>query len=418
MNSQSETVKPKDTNVSELEMVGALLFGSISGEPTTNVEVIHSSKENRMVNLGSRIAPENTRQWEAEKPEYVLNSRDSEIISAILPERKNPSPIQDSSNLSKADEEILGEVHVSKHTEHENLDSEEVALSRSLVSVTKKSSVRPITVLYGSVLMLLTVCVVFLGWQVYSDENTSVSSAEKSQVEATVEAVALAEPKVESVSVPEAESVPESGFASAEPVEANFDAPIPSSEVAQEEYPTFNSSLGGALDREIPAVESIPSGQPIGNAVAVEEESYPIFNANLGTQESVSAVSAPAPTQVYAQNPAVPAGNLNTVPGTEWNVGSAMEEVPVFNSEMSKFNTQSAQNTYAQQMPQSAPLAPQVAPMAPQFGNQAMDPAAPRKLTPPNAQQTNDFSTPNEEEIYPSFNPEIGIDSSIPVSYY
>ena len=49
---------PKGGNVSELEMVGALLFGSISD--------LDSVQENRMVNLGARIAPANVREWEDE----------------------------------------------------------------------------------------------------------------------------------------------------------------------------------------------------------------------------------------------------------------------------------------------------------------------------------------------------------------
>ncbi len=412
MNSANETATPKDANVSELEMVGALLFGSISGESVKTAEDVRPSRENRMVNLGSRIAPENTRQWEAEDPEVILNSRDSEIISAILPEKKNPTPFHDSQNGNAVGEESRKEVAESNDFERGVQSAETFRpSSAAVVSDSSRSSNRPVSIFYGGIVALLTLCVVFLGWQVYSDGKTAVSSEEKTRVEAAVESAAAIEPKVETASVPVMESVAESGFASPEPVESNFNAPIPSSEFAQEEYPTFNSTLGGAMNREIPAIENVPTGSLIGNAVAVEEESYPTFNANLGAQEAVLAVSAPAPTQVYAQNPAVPAGNFNTVPGSEWNVGSAMEEVPVFNSEMSDFNAQPTQNVYARQ-------APQVAPLNPQIGNQAMVSASPRKLTPPGVQRADYAPASNETETYPSFNPEIGVGNSLPVRYY
>lgn len=409
MNKLNETATPADANVSELEMVGALLFGSISGETSKTAEVVRPSGENRMVNLGAQIAPENTRQWEAEEPEVVLTSRDSEIISAILPEKKNPIPVHE----SRSDASLTERTAANESEEPRTIQA--ISSRPAPVAASRKLSIRPASVFYGGVLVLLTLCVVFLGWQVYSDEKTVVSAEEKTQVEAAVEAVAAAEPKVETATVPVVEAVPESGFASAESANSNFDAPIPAVELAQEEYPTFNSSLGGAMNREIPAIESVPTGMPIGSAAVVEEESYPTFNANLGAQEAVFAVSSPAPTQVYAQNPAVPAGNFNTVPRSEWNVGAAMEEVPVFNSEMSNFNAQPIQNAYAQQTPQ-------VAPMNPQIGSQATVAStvstAPRKLTPPNASRMNDVPAANETEAYPSFNPEIGVGNALPVRYY
>ena len=94
-----------------------------------------------------------------------------------------------------------------------------------------------------------------------------------------------------------------------------------------------------------------------------------------------------------------------------------MDEVPVFNSEISNFN--------------AAPTAPQMAPTAPQVGTMAPMPTSlpqynapeqsPRKLTPPTVGHTDlnapVYSESTAEEV-PTFNPNLGVDGALPVSYY
>lgn len=398
MSSQNESSMTQNGNVSELEMVGALLFGSISDASTefsasssASASVSAVPEAGRMVNLGARIAPEPSRQWEEAKPEVVLSSSDASMISGILPEKKNPSPVR-TAESPKVERE-----------------AEEMVSAVTAPLPLKSRQPRILSLVYGTCLTLLACCTAIMGWQLYSAKD----SAETPALTKVAEAEA-ARPMAEAISAPSVDAIPENAFA---PMESE---PTFAETQPVEGISARNATVADAIPQYQPnasaGMEEVPTYQAVGGAVAMEE-SYPTFNADLATTvpaqaPSANAVSAP----VYAQNQyAAPAVQTSG----NWDAGSTMEEIPVFNSEISSFPQAQPAPAYAQNslnaIPASTSHAPQVAPMAPQVGTQAQVPA-PRKLARPTHAEP--VSAPAAEEEYPSFNPGLGVDSALPVSYY
>ncbi|MDO4629767.1 MAG: hypothetical protein Q4C70_11345, partial [Planctomycetia bacterium] len=315
---------------------------------------------------------------------------------------------------------------------------------------------------YGASVAVLACCTLFLGWQLYLNKDVTTETktdlatlcaVDETATAATATTVATTEPMVEPISVPATENVPESAFAPIQneltPTFASTEsAPsvaqsVESTQVADSEIPSFNPNLGAEM-------QAAPVNPVVGSAVALPEENYPSFNANLAGTATVTNIPSTrnvSNAPIYAQNPN-PTANMNQYvadANANWNAGATMDEIPTFNSEISNFNARPTQNapTYAAApMPtqiQAVPTgyAPEVAPMAPQVGTQAHVPAAPRKLSAPNNSMNADMNTGANmntipttapmapqanyapaEETYPSFNPNMGVDNSLPVSYY
>ncbi len=456
MSSQNETTS-RNGNVSELEMVGTLLFGSISDVSSENI-FENGSKNNvseesrRMVNLGARIAPAMTRDWEEDSaPVVILSASDKDTISEIVPERKKPSPVLVSTqneleNTYRLDSENQAE-ETGKKVEKEVMNETAKEVVQETVTVAPSTVSRQngnrqvMSYFYGASIAVLACCTLFLGWQLYlnkevaTETKTDLATLCAVDETATAETVASAEPMVEPISIPETESVPETAFAPIQhetlPAFANTEVPsaVESVQVADSEIPSFNPNLGVEM-------QPAPVNPTVGSAVALPEETYPSFNANLAGTATTAPVAGTSVAPIYAQNPNPTAGVNPYVAdtNTNWNAGATMDEIPTFNSEISNFNARptSAPTYAAAPMPtqiQAVPntYAPQVAPMAPQVGRQAQVPAAPRKLSAPNADMNtipttepmvSQANNSPAEETYPSFNPNVGVDNSIPVSYY
>ncbi len=427
MNSQNETTS-RSGNISELEMVGALLFGSISdANSTSSAENVFeneaknsfSEESRRMVNLGARIAPATARDWEENStPSVVLSASDKDAISEIVPERKKPervlistqNPIGNSLNLDS-------QIQTKKTTKEEIMKESAKEAFRGIATRKNNNRAQAFSYFYGLSIAVLTCCSLFLGWQLYlTQENATETKTEFSSLRAVdeivdPETVAVMEPMVEPISIPEMEDVPESAFAPIQ-TEANptFAQVATSEQVSESEIPVFDPNLGIEL-------ETAPINPTVGSVVAISTETYPSFDANL---------AGTATTQIDAQNPN-PTKNANQYAAdmnTTWNAGATMDEFPTFNSDVSDFNTSSTQTvpTYAvAPMPTQIHVipnanAPQIAPVEAQIGTLAQVSAIPRKLSAPMASQTNAYAP--AEETYPTFNPNMGVDNSLPVSYY
>ena len=427
MNSQNDSAKLTGGNVSELEMVGTLLFGSIAdeNEESQPCAQMKSGNSGRKVNLGSRIAPETSRQWEAAEPETVLSSQDASTISGLFPGRQNPAPI------SSVNETFDRGSSVSET--QETIHSASPARKTSWVSR-----------VYGVSMIFMTLCVVVLGWQLLVEKKGESKDAVPGVSTSPSEMVQMDAPMVPAIEGSMIQT-PESVFA-VMPVEDASKLADPEPMIEQPEIasnlPDVNMTVGQGMNEA-------PVNQAYGGSVEIDEE-YPTFNAELAGVANTPAytpdpnvrqtpaynpapVVAPAPavnpapavTPAPAVNPA-PAYNPNpdmVFTGTTWSAGESMDEVPVFNSEISNFN--------------AAPTAPQMAPTAPQVGTQApmlqtvplynAPEPSPRKLTPPAAGHTDPnaavqpsapvYSASTAEEV-PTFNPNLGVDGALPVSYY
>ena len=414
MNSQNDSAKLTGGNVSELEMVGTMLFGSITDESAESQPYaqMKSEKSGRKVNLGSRIAPETSRQWEAAKPESVLSSQDASTVSEFFPDRQNPASI--SSPNGKSDR---------KASDSETLGAVQPAFSW------KSSWVMRV---YGVSMIFMTLCVVVLGWQLFVEKKGEPKEAVPAVFTSPSEMVQTDAPMVPVIEEPMLET-PEGAFA---PMQVEDASKLADSNPLQAmpNLPDVNMTVGQGMNEA-------PVSQAYGESVAIDEE-CPVFNAELaGMAPNSSCTPAPAPTftpapavkpaPAYTPAPAVnpaptytpapaPAPAVNPAPhyaGTTWNAGESMDEVPVFNSEISNFN--------------AAPTAPQMAPTAPQVGAMAPMPTSlpqynapeqsPRKLTPPTVGHTDlnapVYSEAPAEEV-PTFNPNLGVDGALPVSYY
>ncbi|MBQ4144967.1 MAG: hypothetical protein IJD43_15985 [Thermoguttaceae bacterium] len=406
MTNLNKTSMPEGENVSELEMVGALLFGSISD--------LDSVQENRMVNLGARIAPANAREWTAEETvsESLLSTAEAAELSEIAPERKAPRPVQEFDGNG---------IQTSMPVESvfEPVSAEET----SAPVVSPECMVRPEPrnthkIFLSGAIAVLSVCVAVLGWQLYAEKSetqtvkeNAVAESEETPSNAAVEtSEAVETPEVQA---PELVNTPAVSAFAAVPAETpEFDQPMPAQPEIASAYPQFNAEAG-----TVPQSVHAETNSAIGSAVMCEE-TYPTFNADLAQTALQTPADAPA---LCAQNPVYsPSGSVDPVSG--WNVGAPMEEVPVFNSELSSFDP-----------PAAAPL--NVVPTAPQIGTQAQVPPTPRKLTvPQNGQQSVPQAHPYQiqaapavqnvpaEEAYPTFDPNMGaaaaVDSSLPVTYY
>ncbi len=388
MNSQNDSAKLTGGNVSELEMVGTMLFGSISDESTESQPYaqMKSGNNGRKVNLGSRIAPESSRQWDASESETNLKSQDASTIS---------SP-NEASTWKEPVSETKGNV-------------------RSAASARNTSWVKHV---YGFSMIFMTLCVVVLGWQLFVEKKGEPKEAVPVSSTSPSEMVQMEAPMVPMIEEPMMQSS-ESAFGEM-PVE---DA----SKLAYSE-PLSSPSASGTVGE---GLNEAPVNQAYGDSVTIAEE-YPMFNAELA-----GVTNTPAPAPVYTPAPA-PAPAVDLPPtvepisspapaqqyaATTWNAGESMEEVPVFNSEISSFN--------------AAPTAPQMAPTAPQVGTMAPMPQpvpqynapeqSPRKLTPPTVGHIDPnaavqpsapvYSEAPAEEV-PTFNPNLGVDGALPVSYY
>lgn len=446
MNDQHETTKPANANVSELEMVGTLLFGSISdvssdnesaSEPQQTVKT--SAASGRMINLGARIAPENERRWEEETRETVVASV-SPILSA-----PSAAPVETKRETEvSAASEVSGTSEVSA-TANVSADVKPAAQTPSHENPLSRHREHSIPFVYRACFCILFVCAALLGWQTYNTEKTDSKSASSS-----APAVAAA-----SVSAPEKKAdvkpISDTAFADFNVV-PTFDATTPASSFnsgnsgaptvatavseaqMEEEFPQFNPNMGCEM---VPAQTSSAVGSPV---VMSSEESCPTYNPALfdpNAAPNYVPVPVSVPASVSAQNPAVVPAPAQVA---SWNAGASMEEVPVYNPEISNFNG-------------SVAHAPQVAPLAPAVGSQAQ-PASPRKLARPSASaqptQAAYSAQPTQtvqpmyaaqptqaaysaqsaapaapvavptpvEEAYPTFNPGAGVDNALPVSYY
>jgi len=401
MTNQNETSMPKGGNVSELEMVGALLFGSISD--------LDSVQENRMVNLGARIAPANVREWEDETaPASLLNAEQAAQISELAPERKSPKPVQGFGG----NEVLMPAENVSGTSESEKPQTGAPVYAESTSGTETRNTRRNVrSVLFNGAFAVLTVCVAVLGWQLYAEKNETQTLTENTVAESEEmpsNAAAEISAPAETESIQNAPAIVEdqaSMFAAVQTEETDFDQPTPAQPELAAAYPQFHAETAAA-----PQSVQAETAPQIGNAVTYEE-TYPTFNADLAQTAAPAVQSAPA---LCAQSPGYsPTRSVN--PTAEYNPGAPMEEIPVFNSEISSFAP-----------PASAPM--NVAPMAPQVGTQAQIPAeAPRKLTVPQADPYQVPAVPAvpaapAEEAYPTFNPNMGtastVDSNLPVTYY
>jgi len=394
MNSQNESAKVTSGNTSELEMVGTLLFGSITDENAESSPRAGLKSENhsRKVNLGARIAPETSRQWEASEPEVVLTSQDVSTISEILPERQNPTPIS-SVNTENSEKASVSEVESAIHP----------------VRPRRKNDL--VMRIYGTSLTLMTLCVLVLGWQLFVGKNGE--SQEAVQPVSPMGTVVKTEaPMVPTIEEPTLETS-ESAFASMPVEDAGKLAesePLPTPMETVASLPDVNASVGTEMN-------DAPVFQPYGDSVTISEE-IPTFNADLASMApSTSPLNSSAAPVASVQNVDQASQTVETA---SWNAGETMEEIPVFNSELSDFSS----------APQVAPLAPQVGSMAPmpttrpQYTAQVQ---SPHKLTPPTSGHTDSsaavqpsaqISSESAAEEYPTFNPNLGVDGALPVSYY
>lgn len=382
MNSQNDSAKQKSGNVSELEMVGALLFGSISDEKAEDQPYaqMKSGNSGRKVNLGSHIAPETSRQWDDAEPETISNFQEASPVSGVFPEH-DPAPIP----------------------------------SPVKTPARKNSWVMRV---YGISMIFMTLCVVVLGWQLFVEKKGESKESPSTVVDLSSGVVNTEVPMVPTIEEPFVENA-EGAFApiSVEDASKLADSnpmPVPSDTVAA--LPDAYGTVGQGMNEA-------PVYQAYGDSVEIAEE-YPTFNAELaGVSAAPVYTPAPAVAPVATPAPAVNPAPAQQYAGTTWNAGESMEEVPVFNSEISNFN--------------AAPTAPQVAQTAPQVGSMAPMPTSlpqynapeqsPRKLTPPTVghidpnaavQPSAPVSPETSAEEIPTFNPNLGVDGALPVSYY
>ena len=442
MNNQHETTNRKSGNISELEMVGTLLFGSISdtssdmnagsetgaeirNETGTESEGVHSESaavsnlaeksvgaSSRMINLGARIAPENERRWEEE-------TRESSVISSTYPAETvsvSASPaVSRVQNVPSTTASVSAEESVPETASIQNTP----AAAHPFSGNRQKHAV---PFVYRVCFTVLAVCAALFAWQTYTTEKpasnvktTSVADTDASKA-SSVSASAAA---------PVVEPISDTAFSAPEAV-PTFDATTPTNSFAyengtvptvasvvnsmpaEEEIPQFNPNIGCDLT---PAPTASAIGSPV---VMTPAEVYPTYNPALSDPNAAVQTAVQNTAQnmtsaaVYASNPvSVSAQPANT---TAWNAGASMEEMPVFNAEISNFNAAA---------PQTAPLAPQVGAQAQQV--QPQQPVqAPRKLARPAAShhEVSAASVQVPEEAYPTFNPGVGVDNSLPVSYY
>ncbi|MDO4575674.1 MAG: hypothetical protein Q4D98_10735 [Planctomycetia bacterium] len=233
---------------------------------------------------------------------------------------------------------------------------------------------RPIPMAYSLGFTALTVCVVVFVMQLLPEKTTETTADTTPVAEKTFESGAEMAPVPPTDFFNETSRTPEAKVA-AVPV-APAAAPVvipPQYEEVEDEIPQFNASLAYV---EAPTVA--PVNAPVGGNVPVDlpsDDNYPVFNAT-------DAMPQAAPVE----------NNIFTNPKTvHYNVGSTMDEIPVYHGG-----------------------APANAPTSPAVGSQATFAApTPRKLAPPPTAPLHTEADPS----CPSFDPGLGSEASLPVSY-
>lgn len=355
--SSTSRKKKQDDSSLELEMVGEMLFGNIADISPTSM-----SAEDKMINLGSRIAPEQERNWN--------ETVDSTDIPVTAPVPLMPVPLDGLKNRPTPVPEISAVSSTSRGT--------------SFFS-------RPVPMAYSLGFTALVLCVVVFLFQIFHSETPSEGDV------ATTDEIATFE-KGEEVSpiLPNGHPVTFSTQHQVATMASTEEFPHDSAAIvdsAEEAIPQFDPTLAYANNPpQYEPAEVHPAVGRNASYVPAEQETYPVFQSEM----------ASAPTPVYTTSTGVDVWQNQT--SISYQAGSTMDEIPVYQQPVAGMSNVAQYPTYA--------------PTTPAVGNQATF-SSPRKLSPPPAQIKNSQVNENlpTEDTYPSFDPGRGVEASIPVQY-
>lgn len=353
--SSTSRKKKQDVPSSELEMVGEMLFGNIADISQTSTPA-----EDKLINLGSRIAPEPERSW----------------------------------NTGEDSTEVFSTAHISKPIPVTELENKPTARPEIPVApvVTKGKATsffnRPVPMAYSLGFTALTLCVAIFLFQVFHSEIPS-----EEEVAATDEITTFEEGEEVTPVLPESEPV---SF-SAEPtvvttVSANHFPQDSSAMVDSEEevIPQFDPTLAYAAENtpQSMSAEVHPAvGRNVPNLPATQE-TYPVFQPEMASSPTYTTSTG---TDMWQNQTSI-----------SYQAGSTMDEIPVY-QQSSGMNNVTHYPAYA--------------PTTPAVGNQATF-SSPRKLSPPPVQAKNvPVAETFPADEYPSFDPGRGVEASIPVQY-
>ncbi|MDO4570607.1 MAG: hypothetical protein Q4D38_09510 [Planctomycetia bacterium] len=446
MNDKTEALE--NGNVSELEMVGEMLFGSIG----VAEDAAKSSSENGMVNLGAKIAPATERTWNPDEEEVGLVSRNLQgdsidsrgatqditpMTTPIVPATVEPAQVSDVESASTPKPQREGK---------------------------KQGRARRYFVAAGGyVISVLVLGAFYLGCSFHQEAEESPEAA--SSVETP--------PALVSTPAPTTTATAPSAIFDAEAISVptQINTTIDNNTSVETDFPTFNAEFAGFNASAPMAEEAIaPSVGASAATLPQAEESYPTFNAELCaapmSAPAPAAYSAPATNSAPAAyaapefSQAPPACDPYAVVSMEsLNAGASMDEVPVFNNPYAANNQQAStsvptytpnyapNHTTPNYAPTYAATNPVYAPSSPAVGTQAgvggfgttaptgvypttlqtpaAAPSVPRKLTPPHSAASQDTlnqdysnaPTQGSAATYPAFDSQAGGSGMLPTTY-